>query len=45
MSRYSTCTTKINDIFVDKANHIYIAMPMYILTEFSDNYSDTSGSL
>ena len=26
-------------------NHIYIAMPMYNLTEYSDNYSDTSGSL
>ena len=31
--------------FVDKANHIYIAMPMYNLIEYSDNYSDTSGSL
>ena len=36
---------QINDIFVDKANHIYIAMPMYNLIEYSDNYSDTSGSL
>ena len=44
-ARYSTCTTKINDIFVDKANHIYIAMPMYNLIKYSDNYSDTSGSL
>ena len=34
-----------NDIFVDEANHIYIAMPMYNLIEYSDNYSDTSGSL
>ena len=40
---FSTCTTKINDIFVDEANHIYIAMPMYNLIEYSDNYSDTSG--
>ena len=32
-------------MFVDKANHIYIAMPMYYLIEYSDNYSDTSGSL
>ena len=31
--------------FVDKANHIYIAMPMYNLIEYSDNHSDTSGSL
>ena len=36
---FSTCTTKINDVFVD------IAMPMYNLIEFSNNYSDTSGSL
>ena len=25
---FSTCATEINDVFVDKANHIYIAMPM-----------------
>ena len=42
---FSTCTTKINDVFVDEANHIYIAMSMYNLIEYSDNYSDTSGSL
>ena len=42
---FCTCKTKINDIFVDEANHIYIAMPMYNLIECSDNYSDTSGSL
>ena len=42
---FSTGTTKINDIFVDEANHIYIAMPMYNLIEYSDNYSDISGSL
>ena len=42
---FSTCTTKINDIFADEASHIYIAMPMYNLIEYSDNYSDTSGHL
>ena len=42
---FSTCTTKINDVFIDEANHVYIAMPMYNLIEYSDNYSDTSGSL
>ena len=42
---FSTCTTKINEIFVDEGNRIYIAMSMYNLTEYSDNYSDTSGSL
>ena len=42
---FSTCTTKVNNVFVDEANHIYIAMPMYNLIEYSNNYSDTSGSL
>ena len=41
----SICTTKINNTFVNGATHIYIAMPMYNLVEYSDNYSDTSGSL
>ena len=30
---------------VDEAEHINIAMPMYNLIEYTDNYSDTSGSL
>ena len=42
---FSTCKTVINDVFVGRAEHIYIAMPMYNLIEFSDTYSDTSGSL
>ena len=42
---FSTCKTVINDGFVDEAEHIYIAMPMYNLNEYSDNDSDTSGSL
>ena len=42
---FSTCKTKINDVFVDEANHIYITMPMYNLTKYSDNYSDMLGSL
>ena len=42
---FSTCKTKINDVFIDKANHTYIAMHMYNLSEYGDNYSDTSGSL
>ena len=36
---------QINDVFIDEVIHIYIAMPMYQLIEYSDNYSDTSGSL
>ena len=42
---FSTCKTVIIDVFVDEASHIYIAMPMYNLIKYSDNYSDTSGSL
>ena len=42
---FSTCKTGINDVFIDEANHIYIAMSMYNLIEYSDNYSDTLGSL
>ena len=30
---------KINDVFVDEVNHIYIAMPMYNLIEYRDHYS------
>ena len=39
------CKTVINDLFIGEANHIYIAMPMYNLIEYSDNYSNLSGSL
>ena len=42
---FSECTAEINDTFIDKAEHINIAMPVYNLIEYSDNYSDTSGSL
>ena len=42
---FSTCKTVINDVFVDRAEHIYIAMPIHNLIRCSDNYSDTSGSL
>ena len=31
--------------FVDEADFINITMPMHNLIEYSDNYSDTSGSL
>ena len=42
---FSTCKTKIKDRFINQANHIYIARPMYNLIEHSDNYSDTLRSL
>ena len=42
---FKDCRTEINDTSVDYADFINIAMPMYNLSEYSDNYSDTSGSL
>ena len=39
------CSTEIDGTLVDEANFINIAMPMYNLIEYSDNYSDTSGIL
>ena len=32
-------------LFFDESDFINITMPMYKLIEYSDNYSDTSGSL
>ena len=42
---FKDCTTEINDTFVDYADLINITMDMHNLIEYSDNYSDTSGSL
>ena len=42
---FRKCRTEINETFIDEAEHINIAMPMYNLIEYSDNYSYTSGSL
>ena len=39
------CTTETNKTFIDNAEDINIAMPIYNLIEYSDNYSHTSGSL
>ena len=36
---------QIIDVFINEATHIYIAMLMYNLIEYSDNYSDTPGNL
>ena len=44
-SPFTNCRTGINDAFADNADFINITMPMYNLIEYSDNYSDTSGSL
>ena len=42
---FRKCRTEINETFIDEAEHINIAMPMYNLIEYSDNYSDTSDTL
>ena len=42
---FEKCSIEIDGTFVDEANFINITMPMYNLIEYSDNYSDTSGSL
>ena len=42
---FRKCRTEINETFVDDVQHINIAMPKYSLIEYSDNYSDTLGSL
>ena len=42
---FTNCISKMNIIQIDNAEYIDIVMPMYNLTECSDNYSKTSGSL
>ena len=44
-SPFEKCRTEINETFVNETDFITITMPMYNLIEYSDNYSDTSGSL
>ena len=42
---FTNCISKINNTQIDNAEYIDIAMHMYNLIEYSDNYSKTSGSL
>ena len=42
---FKECRTEINETFVDETEHINVAMSMYNLIEYSDNYSDTTDSL
>ena len=42
---FRKCRIEMDETFIDEAEHINIVMPMYNLIEYSDNYSDTSGSL
>ena len=42
---FTNCIHEMNNIQIDNAKDIDIVMPMYNVTEYSDNYSKTSGSL
>ena len=42
---FRKCRTEINETFIDEAEHINITLSMFNLIEYSDNRSDTSGSL
>ena len=42
---FTKCICKTNNTKIDNAQDIDIAMPMYNLVEYSDNYSKTSRSL
>ena len=42
---FTKCISRINNTDIDNAHDIDIVMPMYNLTEYSDNYSKTTGSL
>ena len=42
---FKSCISKINNTFIDNAEDLDIAMSMYNLLEYSDNYSLTSGNL
>ena len=41
---FTKCISKINNADINNAHDIDILMPMYNLIEYSDNYSETSGS-
>ena len=42
---FTKCISRINNTDIDNAQGIDIVMSMYDLTEYSNNYSKTSGSL
>ena len=41
---FTRCATHINDEHIETAENLDIIMPMYNLTECSDNYAESSGS-
>ena len=42
---FTNCISKINNTQIDNAEYIDIVMSMYNVIEYSNNYSETSGSL
>ena len=42
---YTDCISERNNTQVDNAKDTDVVMPMYILIEYSDNYSKKSGNL
>ena len=42
---FISCISKINGVLVENAEDLDTVMPMYILLEYSKNYSKTSTSL
>ena len=42
---FRRCVTHINDEYAETVENLDIIIPMYNLFEYSDNYSDSSGSL
>ena len=42
---FTKCITKIDGTTVDNAEVLDLVMPMYNLTEYNSNYSETTGSL
>ena len=42
---FEICSSEIDGTLVDEVNFINTTMPIYNFIEYSDNYSDTSGSL
>ena len=42
---FTNCISEINNTQIDNAKDINIVMPIYDLEEYSNNYSNTSGSL
>ena len=45
MCPYTDCTGEINNTQIDNAKDIDIAIPIFNLIEYSDNYSTTSVTL